>query len=45
MYANSLGFNMILGVQAVAEGVVLEAHAGSASQMDLRVGSVFLREK
>ena len=45
MYANSLGFNRILGVQAGAEGVVLGAHAGAALQIDLRVGSVFLREK
>ena len=45
MYANSLGFNMILGVQAGAEGVVLEAHGGVTGQFDLRVTSVFLREK
>ena len=45
MYANSLGFNKILGVQAVAEGVDLEAHEGAASQSDLRVGSVFLGVK
>ena len=45
MYANSLGFNMILGVQAVAEGVVLEAHAGAGAQSDLDLTSVFLMEK
>ena len=41
MCANSLGFNMILGVQAGAEGVVLEAHGGAGFQIDLDLTSVF----
>ena len=45
MCANSLGFNMIRGVQAGAEGVVLEGHAGATAQSLLRVTSVFLMEK
>ena len=45
MCVNSFGFNMILGVQAGAEGVVLEAHAGVGAQSNLDLTSVFLGEK
>ena len=45
MCANSFGFNMILGVEAVAEGVVLEAHAGTACQSTHRPDLRFFEGK
>ncbi len=45
MCTNSQGVNTIIGVQAVPEGVIWEAHGTAASQSFLDLTSVFVREK